>query len=83
METGQRYRTWDGCMLAEFAAVAGGHNFRDRQAARYRHRYNRKGLYMWDNIGEIACVGCGRCITACTANIANPVEVYNRLLEEA
>ena len=34
-------------------------------------------------IGEIACVGCGRCVTACTAKIANPVEVYNKLVEEA
>ena len=32
--------------------------------------------------GQIACVGCGRCITACTAKIANPVEVYNRSWKE-
>jgi len=82
MQTGQRYRTWDGCMLAKFAAVAGGHNFRSKQAARYRHRYYRKGKYVFDDIGEIACVGCGRCISACTAKIANPVEIFNRLLED-
>lgn len=82
MENGRRQRRWDGCMLAEFAAVAGGHNFREKRTARYRHRYYRKGKYVWDNIDEIACVGCGRCITACTAGIANPVEVFNRLLED-
>jgi ferredoxin len=82
LETGQRYRTWDGCMLAKFANVAGNHNFREQKAARYRHRYYRKGKYVWDMIDEVACVGCGRCITACTANIANPVEIFNRLLEE-
>jgi len=82
MTTGQRKRVWDGCMLGEFAAVAGGHNFRSDRAARYRHRYYRKGNYSWHAYGEIACVGCGRCITACTANIANPVEVFNRLLED-
>ena len=78
---GERYRTWDGCMLAEFAAVAGGHNFRRQCEDRYRHRFYRKGLYIYDRYGDIACVGCGRCVTACTANIANPVEIFNRLRE--
>lgn len=82
LRTGQRHRVWDGCMLREFSAVAGGHNFRAERAARYRHRYFRKANYTWEDYGEISCVGCGRCITACTANIANPVEVFNRLLEE-
>lgn len=82
METGERTRCWDGCMLSGFAKVAGNHDFRPFAAARYRHRYYRKGKYQFDQMGEIACVGCGRCIGACTSNIANPVEVYNRLLEE-
>ncbi len=83
LQKGERFRTWDACLLREFAAVAGGHNFRRRCADRYRHRYFRKAKYVPEKIGEVACVGCGRCITACTANIANPVEVYNRLVEEA
>jgi ferredoxin len=82
LQKGQRYRVWDGCLLSEFAAVAGGHNFRRNRADRYRHRYYRKGKYIPEKIGEVACVGCGRCITACTANIANPVEVYNKLVDE-
>ncbi|RKX33438.1 MAG: Ni/Fe hydrogenase subunit beta [Verrucomicrobia bacterium] len=82
LDKGVRYRVWDGCLLEDFAMVAGGHNFRPTRAARYRHRYYRKGLYVPEMIGELACVGCGRCITACTAGIANPVEVYNRLQEE-
>ena len=81
METGHRVRKWDGCMLVDFAAVAGGHNFRSKRSARYSHRYYRKGKYSWDTYGEISCVGCGRCITACTANIANPVEIFNTLAE--
>ena len=79
LETGQRVRKWDGCMLEDFAAVAGGHNFRGKRSARYAHRYYRKGKYSWDTYGEISCVGCGRCVTACTANIANPVEIFNTL----
>lgn len=81
LEHGRRTRTWDGCMLTPFAVVAGNHNFRAQKAARYRHRYLRKGQYVPEVIGEIACVGCGRCITACTANIANPVEIFNTLAE--
>jgi len=82
LRKGKRYRAWDGCLLSEFAAVAGGHNFRRNRADRYRHRYYRKGKYVPEKIGEVACVGCGRCITACTAKIANPVEVYNKLVDE-
>jgi ferredoxin len=80
---GTRTRTWDGCLLAEFALVAGGHNFRKRREERYRHRFYRKGKYLWDRMGYVACVGCGRCVTACTTHIANPVDVYNALMEES
>jgi len=81
LKSGERVRRWDGCMLSSFALVAGGHNFRGDAAERFRHRYYRKGKYLWDRMGYVACVGCGRCVTACTTNIANPVEVYNELLE--
>ena len=82
LESGERTRSWDGCQLVAFARVAGGHNFREEPAQRYRHRYYRKGKYVPDMIGECACVGCGRCITACVANIADPPEVFNRLKED-
>ena len=82
LSSGERVRVWDGCMLTSFAMVAGKLNFRKDPADRYRHRYYRKGKYIPAKIGgQIACVGCGRCITACVANIANPVEVFNRLAE--
>lgn len=81
--SGERIRKWDGCMLTDFATVAGNHNFRKDSADRYRHRYYRKGKYVPSKIGgQIACVGCGRCITACVAKIANPVEIFNRLAED-
>lgn len=83
LKTGTRTRSWDGCVLENFATVAGDHNFRKQRADRFRHRLYRKGKYVPSKIGgQIACVGCGRCITACTAKIANPVTVYNRLMEE-
>lgn len=81
LNKGTRLRKWDGCMLENFATVAGNHNFRPKKTARYRHRYLRKGKYVADKVGQIACVGCGRCITACVAKIANPVEIFNTLAE--
>lgn len=83
MKSGCRYRAWDGCLLQNFATVAGDHNFRQHRADRFRHRLYRKGKYVPGKIdGQIACVGCGRCITACTAKVANPVEIYNALMKE-
>jgi ferredoxin len=82
LKTGTRCRSWDGCLLSNFATVAGNHNFREKRADRFRHRLYRKGKYVPGKIdGQIACVGCGRCISACTAKIANPVEIYNTLME--
>ncbi len=83
LKSGCRYRAWDGCLLQNFATVAGDHNFRKKREDRFRHRLYRKGKYVPGKIdGQIACVGCGRCITACTAKIANPVDVYNELIEK-
>lgn len=81
LKSGSRCRAWDGCMLTNFATVAGDHNFRKDRADRYRHRYYRKAKYVPEKIGELSCVGCGRCITACVSKIANPVDVYNRVAE--
>ncbi len=78
---GERQRKWDSCMLTGFALVAGGHNFRKQRLERYRHRFYRKGKYLPGRYGFVGCVGCGRCVAACTSGIANPVEVYNSLLE--
>jgi Fe-S oxidoreductase len=78
MEQGQRVRRWDSCQIHEFAMVAGGHNFRERLAARQRHRFMRKGKYQMDAYGMMGCVGCGRCASACLAGIT-PIKVLNEL----
>lgn len=83
MKTGQRGRAWDGCLLDGFTKVAGAHEFRNRRADRFRHRLYRKAKYVPAKIGgQIACVGCGRCVAACLPDIANPVSVYNRLIDD-
>jgi sulfhydrogenase subunit beta (sulfur reductase) len=67
---GVRFRHWDSCQLDAFARVAGGENFRQARAARQRHRFMRKGKYIHEKFGELGCVGCGRCIRTCVANIS-------------
>jgi ferredoxin len=70
-------------MLDGFAKVAGDHDFRKNRADRFRHRLYRKAKYVPEKIGgEMACVGCGRCIGACLPDIANPVTVYNQLVDD-
>ena len=78
---GTRDRFWDGCMLNEFAEVAGGENFRDKLSNRTRHRLYRKFKYITDKSGELHCVGCGRCTKYCPAKISI-VEIINNLIEE-
>lgn len=82
LERGQRMRTWDGCLLEDFAKVATGENFRSTKLARYRHRYYKKGKYLFDRFGFVACVGCGRCSSHCLPDIADPVKVFNDLYEK-
>lgn len=81
---GKRYRKWDACLTCEFSEVSvqgGKENFREERAERYRHRFMRKTSYLNEKIGGPACVGCGRCSGACTADIANPVTVINKIME--
>lgn len=81
--SGQRTRFWDGCLTEDFAKCSLGEgaceNFREERAARFRHRIMRKATYLNVKLGGPACVGCGRCSAACTADIADPVRVINRI----
>ena len=67
---GERVRHWDSCQLDQFASVAGGENFREDRGARQRHRFLRKGKYLYERFGALGCVGCGRCIRTCPASIS-------------
>ena len=70
LASGNRVRTWDSCMLPQFATVAGGHNFRPEPASRQRHRVKRKFEYLMERFGgDSFCVGCGRCGRQCTTHI--------------
>lgn len=84
-KSGTRTRYWDACLTREFAAVTGAggskENFREHHSSRFRHRFMRKTAYLNDKLGGPACVGCGRCSQACTADIADPVRVIQTIME--
>ena len=75
---GARIRHWDSCQLDEFARVAGGESFREGRGARQRHRFMRKGKYLFEKFGALGCVGCGRCIRTCPASISI-LEGFNKI----
>ncbi|MBN2839516.1 MAG: 4Fe-4S dicluster domain-containing protein [Coriobacteriia bacterium] len=84
-KSGTRTRYWDACLTREFAAVTGAggskENFREHHSSRFRHRFMRKTTYLNEKLGGPACVGCGRCSQACTADIADPVRVITTIME--
>jgi ferredoxin len=65
----ERLRCWDSCQAAQCFAIAGGHNPRPNQANRQRQRYMHKFLYYPERQGVTLCVGCGRCVVDCPANV--------------
>jgi ferredoxin len=68
-ERGKRIRVQDSCMYPSFTAEASGHNPRMAKGDRVRQRVMHKFRYTMENLGEIFCVGCGRCIVDCPVNI--------------
>ncbi len=68
-KTGERKRCWDSCLFRSHAMVAGGHNFRERRADRFKHRFLHKHQEFMGEFGRPSCVGCGRCTQDCPADI--------------
>jgi ferredoxin len=66
---GKRVRIWDACQYPLFTLHASGHNPRASKKERMRQRMMHKFDYFIDNFGELACVGCGRCIRECPVNM--------------
>ncbi|OGR59900.1 MAG: hypothetical protein A2X36_13725 [Elusimicrobia bacterium GWA2_69_24] len=85
--SGARTRYWDACLTSEFSKVSLGagnsENFRESRGERFRHRILRKASYLNEKLGGPACVGCGRCAAACTADIADPVKTIREVMEAA
>ena len=64
----QRERVWDSCFNPGYTYTAGG-NIRPSIRARYRQWMSHKFGTWQAQQGTTGCVGCGRCITWCPAEI--------------
>lgn len=69
LKDGERVRVWDSCQLIDFAEVAMGENFRKDRGARLKWRIYHKLAYWPEQFGTLGCVGCGRCMKYCIADI--------------
>ena len=81
LKEGIKSREWDSCMICDYGLVSGGHNFRPTRANRLKQRYRCKLKTFVDKLGAASCVGCGRCIEACLAEI-NICEDINLIQKE-
>ena len=66
---GRRIRSWDSCLLRTHALVAGGENFRGARSSRVKFRFYHKQRGFVAEYGRPSCVGCGRCVEVCPAQI--------------
>jgi formate hydrogenlyase subunit 6/NADH:ubiquinone oxidoreductase subunit I len=64
-DKGNRVRNWDSCLSPLYSLETSGHNPRPTTRERTRQRLMHKFNYYPKNFGQVACVGCGRCIIHC------------------
>jgi sulfhydrogenase subunit beta (sulfur reductase) len=65
----ERIRVWDACTSPNYRRAAGGHNSRPTKPDRLRNRFYCKFCYYPEDFGSLGCVGCGRCVVSCPADI--------------
>ena len=68
-EDEEKKRIWDTCTFPLFTRMTSGENPREHRRDRIRNRVYHKFSYFRQIHGEIACVGCGRCVASCPAGI--------------
>lgn len=68
-ENFEKVKNWDSCQYPAFEKVAAGEDPLKKIFNRLKNRYLCKFVHKPDMFGEIACTGCGRCITACIGKI--------------
>lgn len=69
----ERVKAWDSCLYADYSRMAGVGGVKPNPRAPLRSRLENRILhkFAWfpENLGRLACVGCGRCIDACLGGI--------------
>lgn len=68
-QRGERVRNWDTCMFRTYSLEASGHNPRPSRVERTRQRLSHKYTYWVDQINQIGCTGCGRCVRYCPVGL--------------
>ena len=74
----ERIRFWDSCGFPLFTKMTSGENPRTEKRRRFRQRVYHKFDYFRKNFGQIACVGCGRCVSQCPVKM-DIVEIVNNI----
>jgi sulfhydrogenase subunit beta (sulfur reductase) len=77
--SGVRSRHWDYCQSQDYTKVAGGGIFRKGRTERFKHRLLCKFKYFKENIGEVTCTGCGRCVTVCPTKVCDIPKIIGDL----
>jgi formate hydrogenlyase subunit 6/NADH:ubiquinone oxidoreductase subunit I len=80
-EEGTKTKQLYSCNFLDFAAVAGGHNFRPDRETRLKYRYYHQHRGFVEAYEEPLCVGCYRCGRTCLAGI-NPPDIIRDLQTE-
>jgi ferredoxin len=65
----ERVRNWDSCMFRTYSLEASGHNPRPSRVERTRQRLSHKYVYWLDQVNQIGCTGCGRCVRYCPVGL--------------
>jgi len=69
----ERQKSWDSCMLANYAKMAGVGGMkptpRPELRSRFENRVRHKFQWLPESIGLLGCVGCGRCYDACLSDL--------------
>lgn len=65
----ERVRNWDTCMFRTYSLEASGHNPRPSKVERTHQRLSHKFVYWLDQINQIGCTGCGRCVRYCPVGL--------------
>lgn len=73
VDQNERKKSWDSCLLGNYAKMAGVGGMkptpRPELRTRFENRIRHKFDWMPENIQLLGCVGCGRCIEACLAGL--------------